>query len=127
VPAQFPEQRIYDGFPTRKDENIMYEFHSVDWGNRLKLIECLRDERLREFGTRLVYLEQPEVLPKALRTRLDTWRSERILESNADVPWMTVPKALAEVDRLMACTKELKGKRFLRELKRFIQDISQGI
>lgn len=124
VPAQFPEQRIYDGFPTRTDEKIMDEFHSVDWGDRLKLIESLREERLREFGTRLVYLEQPEALPKALRTRLDTWRSERILGTDPDVPWMTVPKALAEVDRLMACTKEPKKKRFLRDLEMFIHDIS---
>jgi exodeoxyribonuclease-1 len=124
-PPQFVEQRIYGGFATRDDEEMMQTFHSSGWDDRVELLRDLEDERARELGQRLVYLEQPEALPKSLRARLDAWLAERILNTDPEVPWMTVPKALAEVDRLIAGTRESEDREFLKDLKMFLSDLSR--
>jgi len=124
-PPQFVEQRIYDGFVTAADEEIMEKFHSSSWDERVKLLGALQDKRVLELGQRLVYLERPEALPKSLRARLDTWLAERILSKDPDVPWMTVPKALSEVGRLMAGTKEPDERKFLKDVKTFVEDLSR--
>ena len=122
-PSTFVEQRIYGRFATPDDEEIMQKFHSSSWDDRVELLRGLEDERARELGQRVVYLEQPEALPKSLRARLDAWLAERILNSDPEVPWMTVPKALAEVDRLIAGTKEPADRKFLKDVKMFLGDL----
>lgn len=122
-PSPYVEQRIYEGFPTDADQEIAEKFHSASWGESVKLLESVQDERVRELGQRLVYLEAPGALPKSLRARFDGWLAERIQSKDPDVPWMTVPKALSEVDRLMAGTKELEERKFLKDVRTFVGDL----
>jgi exodeoxyribonuclease-1 len=124
-PSEFVEQRIYEGFPTRADEEVMEEFHSSSWDEKARLLRELDDRRACELGERLIYLERPEVLAKPLRARLDAWVAEKILSDDPDVPWMTVPKALAEIDRLLSDTNEPEDRTFLRSVKTFVEDLSR--
>lgn len=126
-PSQFVEQRIYDGFLTPADEKIAEEFHSSSWVERVRLLGELHDERARELGERLVYLEGPEALPKAARKRLDVWRKERIVTNAAEVPWMTVPKALAEVEHLMAAPRGPQEKKALTDIRAFLIDMARTV
>jgi exodeoxyribonuclease-1 len=122
-PSQFVEQRIYDGFVSSGDEDVMRAFHSSNWDDRVGLVSDLEDKRSQELAQRLVYLEHPEALPQPMRSQLDAWFADRVLNSDPNVPWMTVPKALAEVDGLIAETQEPDEQRFLKDLKAFLGDL----
>ena len=54
---EFVEQRIYEGFPSNADNAIMQEFHAAPWAERPDIASRLHDDRLRELGERLIYLE----------------------------------------------------------------------
>ena len=48
-----PEQKIYQGFPSRSDSEIMNLFHESSWRVKWQLVNKFQDERLREFARRL--------------------------------------------------------------------------
>ena len=47
-----------------EDNKIMPEFHSVNWDKKLSVISKFKDERLKYFGKKLLYMEKPELLSK---------------------------------------------------------------
>ena len=90
------EQRIYDGFPSRADANLMERFHTAPWEERQRIVECLSDTRYRELGERLIYLERPDVLSANNKQRWDGWRKDRLTHPG-DVPWGTLTSVIAEI------------------------------
>ena len=59
------EESIYAKFTTDEDNKIMPEFHKADWDKKLSVISKFKDERLRYFGKKLLYIEKPEMLTKS--------------------------------------------------------------
>jgi exodeoxyribonuclease-1 len=99
-PSAYVEERMYDGFPTRSDELLMQRFHQVPWEQRGQILDQIGDERVRELGYRLIYIERPSALPDEKREGLDTWLSQR-LKPNIEVPWLSVAGASVEVEKLL--------------------------
>jgi exodeoxyribonuclease-1 len=98
-PSIYVEEQIYDRFPTRTDEFLMERFHKVPWESRAKLVEQMEDSRLRELGYRLIFLERPDVLPAEKQIEMALWQQTR-LKALSNVPWLTVPGALADAETL---------------------------
>jgi exodeoxyribonuclease-1 len=96
TPSRHAEERLYDGFPGPQDEARMVEFHDADWGDRLSIIQCFDDERLRFFGLRLLYFEARSVLPETLRLELECALSGRLVDDDAG--GLTLEQALREID-----------------------------
>lgn len=92
------EQKIYDGFVGQADEERMERFHRLPWKERIELVSAFEDPRLRELGRRLIYNERPDVLDDDLCRRYDSELAARILGSDEDVPWRTLPKALEQAE-----------------------------
>ncbi len=122
-PSPYVEQRIYDGFPSRDDEGLMEEFHARDWSKRAELIPRFEDERLKELSQRLIFCEQPDLLSKSQHAEVTRWAASRMLNADASVPWMTVPKALREVDDLLAAATGDEAQ-LLRDVKDFLFGIA---
>jgi len=93
------EQRIYVGFPSRADERRMESFHAQPWEERMEAVSQFEDDRLRELGERLIYIESPEVLPDETRQHHDAWLHDRF-HTDADVPWVTIGSAIEELAEL---------------------------
>jgi len=125
-PTPYVERKIYDGFPSHDDAEIMMHFHETNWENRLEHCKRLGDRRLREIARRLVYIEEPELLSDNVRTELDRWLADRLLTEDANVPWRTIPKALQETDDLL---RNAVGEErdLLVEVKAFLNDISDSL
>ena len=100
-PSAHVEERIYEGFPSRSGTALMEEFHARPWEARLEVVSRLEDDRLRELGERLIYIERPDVLLEEMRDRFDTWRRERFL-ADGKVPWVTIGSAFDELEELKA-------------------------
>jgi exodeoxyribonuclease-1 len=102
-PSEHVELQIYGkGWPSDEDVKLCRDFHASPWEHRLEIAMRLSDSRLRRLGRRLVYFERPDLLRGTDRDDFDAEVSKRIGGGEADFPWMTVPRALAELDQLMA-------------------------
>jgi exodeoxyribonuclease I len=100
APFIFVEQQIYDGFSRRPDEFLMQRFHQVSWEQRAGILEQIEDPRIRELGYRIIYAERPNCLSAVKRAALDAWHGCR-LQSNIEVPWLTIAAALDETKKLL--------------------------
>lgn len=105
------EQRIYEGFPSRADERRMTTFHDQPWEERMETVLQLEDDRLRELGERLIYIENPDVLPDEIRQRHDAWRHDRF-HADGDVPWVTIGSAIEELAELRSSGDGQNGSLF---------------
>jgi len=91
------EQSIYSGFPSRRDQKMMDDFHRAPWSERHALLSQFDDRRFQEFGERIIYSEFPEGLPPERLTALTAWHRERY-STDDNVPWLTLTKARAELE-----------------------------
>jgi exodeoxyribonuclease I len=80
----------------------MDKFHKLEWAERIPLIGQLADERLRSLGQRLVYVEAPDAMSETVRRDSDAAIARRLMAVEGSAPWLTIPKAIAEADDLLA-------------------------
>ena len=97
----YEEESIYTKFTTAEDNKIMPEFHNVGWENKLSIISKFKDERLKYFGKKLLYMEKPELLSKEDYSLIHKDIAKKLLSTNAE-KWNTIPRTYAEIDTLRA-------------------------
>lgn len=95
------EEQLYSGFFPDADQRLLEIFHNLDWAERIELVEKFEDPRLKLLGRQLIHAERPDVLDPASRLEHDREIARRIAHHNPDLPWLTLPKALFEVEELL--------------------------
>lgn len=100
--AEVVEARMYEGFPSRVDEGRMQAFHGATWPERAELVETFEDDRLRELGRRIVFLEQPDALKPERRRGLEVWLQNRLDGRDGVLAGRTLGDAMAELEELAA-------------------------
>lgn len=95
------EARIYESFTSDTDHAHMVRFHDTPWEGRQAILAQLVDVRMRELGDRLIHTERPDVLADDARSSHDRLIAQRVLAADGDVPWLTVHKAIEEVEDLL--------------------------
>jgi exodeoxyribonuclease-1 len=100
-PSPHVEKQIYDGFPEESDEKLMDEFHKTAWPKRYAIVQKFQDPRLKEIGTWLIHLERPDVLNKVVSREFDLATAKRLLGHGEDIPWLTLPQALKELEGML--------------------------
>lgn len=102
--AQYDEpatvwQRLYSGgfYPQSADKALFTAFHSSPPAGRFEIATSLSDPRARELAMWLLGSEWPDLIPNAIRSTYSEKRRERLMQDDAD--WMTVPKALQEIEQ----------------------------
>jgi exodeoxyribonuclease-1 len=107
--SEHVELQIYGkGWPSDEDIKLCRDFHASPWEHRLEIAMRLTDTRLRRLGRRLVYFERPDLLRDNDRDDFDAEVSRRVRGGECDFPWMTVPRALEELDHLMAAAPAMQ-------------------
>lgn len=99
-PSPYPEQRLYDGFPSKEDVGRAARWHELDWSARYAFGERhFQDDRLRAFSRRLVFEHAPETMtPEQLREGRE-WLQNRLTTTDP-VPWLTLPAAISRCAEL---------------------------
>ena len=97
----YEEESIYTKFTSTEDNKIMPEFHSVNWDKKLSVISKFKDERLKYFGKKLLYMEKPELLTKEDYNLIHKDIARKLLSTNNE-KWNTIPRTYAEIDTLRA-------------------------
>jgi exodeoxyribonuclease-1 len=96
------ERQLYDAFFPKDDETLMERFHVVPWDERPAIITAFKDRRLKRIGQRLIYLERSDLLPDMDRAQYDRAIATRICKDDVETSWLTLPRALADLDDLLA-------------------------
>jgi exonuclease I len=94
------QDQLYSGgfFPTADDRSLFDAFHQSEPAKKSEIIASFRDPRARELGTLLMGSEWPTAMsPGDREAYLDELQYRMLAE---DVPWMSIPKALAEIQSI---------------------------
>jgi len=93
-----PEETLYGGgFASESDNQIMKNFHSSTWVDKVKLIDKFSDDRFALFAKRIIYEERSEVLPESIIKEVKKIIAERIF-STEKKPWTTIPEFYKSID-----------------------------
>jgi exodeoxyribonuclease-1 len=83
--SSYVEGRIYDGaLPSLDDEHRMRDFHDTSWRDAYAIVQRFKDDRLRTFGLRLIYLGDRSVLPDDVRRVVETEMINRLMDDNPE-------------------------------------------
>ena len=118
-PSQHLEKRIYDGFTSWADKNLLEEFHEESWEDRIGLIERIQDRRLVEYANRLVYFERPDLLSDRASQEMSDWLAYRVLTDDEPVPWMSISKALLNLESELESADQDETE-FLERIREFL-------
>ena len=94
-----PEESIYLKFVDNKETPKMEKWHQSSWEEKFKLLEKFEDERLVDFGKKIIYQEAPQILPPDLYKNIKSEIARRILSKNKE-KWQTIGMAYNEIDIL---------------------------
>ncbi len=102
ITSEHVEEQLYDDFICNDDTPLMEQFHAVPWDKRASIASQFSDTRLKRIAQRLLHFETPDLLSPTKRIQLDKAIAYRLLGSGADARWMTLPKAIDDLDALIA-------------------------
>jgi len=122
------EESIYSGgFASDVDRNTMQEFHKADWKDRLLVADKFKDSRFNYFAKRLIYEENPSILPKDMYNEIHRAIAKQILSTNQE-KWNTIPKAYSELDTLRVKYEEENDQErlaMMNDLNLFLEEIEK--
>jgi exodeoxyribonuclease-1 len=98
-PSPYVEGRLHDEFPGPDDEVRMAEFHDVSWPDAFSISQRFEDERLRVFGSRLVYFESRSALAEGVRRDLERTLTDRLIDDNGG--GLTLSQALSATEEIL--------------------------
>ena len=77
------EESIYSGgFASDQDKSTMKEFHQVEWKDKLIVADKFKDSRFNYFAKRLIYEENPQILPQDMYNEIHRAIAKQILSTN---------------------------------------------
>ena len=121
----YAEESIYKKFTSKEDNAIMPTFHKADWKEKFLVLQKFKDERLRYFGKKILYEENPESLPKDEYDSIHKEVAARVLSTNKE-KWNTIPRTYSEIDTLRNKFKDDKEKiKKINEINLYIEELEK--
>ena len=122
-----PEESIYFKFVDNKETPKMEKWHQASWEDKFKLLDKFEDERLVDFGKKIIYQEAPQVLPESVIKEIRRGIAKRILSTNKE-KWTTCSDFYSECDHFRnEFEKEGNNEKlkFLNEINQFVENIQK--
>ena len=105
----------------------MEKWHQANWEDKFKLLDKFEDERLVDFGKKIIYQEAPQVLPLNVSKEIKRGIAKRILSTNKE-KWTTCSDFYTECDHFRnEFEKEGNAEKlkFLEEINQFVENIQK--
>jgi len=128
-----PEETIYSGgFESfNRDAPLFQKFHEADWGEKLKVLDKFKDDRLVGFGHQILYNEAPEILPKEIYNKIKRKIASRILSTNKE-KWTTIEdfhldwiNIYENDDKMFSFKNKDEKLKFLDGIKDYVDNLEQ--
>ena len=120
----YEDSLIAGGFPSSKDQNTMKEFQAVDgWKDKYKIVEKIEDSRFVYLGKRLIYQNDPEILPKKEYNEIHSDIAKKILNPE-ETKFTTIPMAEKLIDDIRA-EKRISDEKlnYMNEIDQYLKEM----
>ncbi len=97
---QHVEQRIYGGFYSAADKQVLEGFKTADWRDRARLVRQLDDPRLKQLGMRLIFTNAPEFTSQNYQSAARSTMRDRWLTNEQTTPWTTKAAVEQQLDEI---------------------------
>tara|TARA_Y100000741_G_scaffold238486_1_gene182553 strand:- start:3 stop:560 length:558 start_codon:yes stop_codon:yes gene_type:complete len=121
------EESLYN-FAPAEDNKILAGFHEVDWNKKLSYLQKFKDKRFHYFGKKLIYQEKPDLLSKEDFDEIHGTIVKRVLSTNDEKKWNTIPRTYKEIDDLRAKfekSKEIEKLKMLDEINAYVEELEK--
>ena len=105
----------------------MSKFHNADWDRKLSILSDFKDERLKYFGKKIIYMEKPELLEKSEYKIIHKETAKKLLSTNNE-KWNTIPRTYSEIDTLRAKFDKQEDKEklnILDEINAYVEELEK--
>ena len=123
----YEEETIYN-FPTTEDNKILPGFHKAAWDKKLPYLQKFKDKRFQYFGKKILYQEKPDLLSKEDYDEIHDTIVKRVLTTNDEKKWNTIPRTYKEIDDLRAKfekSKETDKLKMLEEINVYVEELEK--
>ncbi len=103
-------------------------FHEAAWDKKLAYLQKFKDKRFQYFGKKLLYQEKPGLLSKEDYDEIHGTIVKRVLTTNDEKKWNTIPRTYAEIDTLRAKfgkSKETEKLKMLEEINAYVEELEK--
>ena len=121
------EESIYTKFTSKKDTLLFPKWHEATWVEKLRMLDRFEDERLVDFGKKIIYQESPETLPIEMYKKIKREIASRILSDKKE-KWWTCKEFYYECDNLRekySNEEDDEKLKFLDEINDFVISIER--
>jgi exodeoxyribonuclease-1 len=125
-PSPHIEEKMYDGFPSAEDNELMERFHTTPWADRHKIVNSLVDERYQLLGEWIIFCESQESLPNDRRDYWEGYVADRLLGRGDACKALTLPDAIQQADDLIGSATGEKLTLLTEHRKRMV-DLAQTL
>ena len=116
--SKYTEEMIHQGFALQSDTALMAKFHTASVEDKVSICSRFSDTRYREMASRLMYAERPDQMERSERIKIEEQFRDRLLATEENLPWLTIPQAIKELAELRDEGKQLD---LLTEIEAFIE------
>ena len=123
----YEEESVYN-FPPPEDNKILNGFHEAEWDKKLVYLQKFKDKRLQYFGKKILYQEKPDLLSKEDYDEIHGTIVKRVLSTNDEKKWNTIPRTYKEIDDLRAKfekSKETNKLKMLEEINVYVEELEK--
>ena len=113
------EEKIFAGFYSHQDKELLQHFQTSSWAERLALLTGAQDDRIQQLGRRLVAFNARHLLDEKYQNVVQKYLADKWSANKPDVRWTTIASV-----RLQLIELEEDGfdKSLLNEMRAFYRN-----
>ena len=96
------EEKIFSGFYSYQDKELLQSFQSSTWSERLALLTEAQDNRIRQLGRRLVAFNASHLLEDKYQKIAQEYVAEKWSAIEPNVKWTTIASVTSQLAQLEA-------------------------
>ena len=113
------EEKIFAGFYSYQDKELLQKFQTSNWTGRLTLLGEVQDERIQQLGRRLVAFNAGHLLDDKYQNVMQEYLADKWSASEANVRWATIASVHEQLSEL---EKEGFDESLLEEMRIFYRN-----
>jgi exodeoxyribonuclease-1 len=94
------EEKIFSGFYSYQDKELLQSFQSSTWSERLALLTEAQDDRIRQLGRRLVAFNASHLLEDKYQKIAQEYVAEKWSAIEPNVKWTTIASVTSQLAQL---------------------------
>ena len=113
------EEKIFAGFYSHQDKELLQHFQTSSWAERLALLTGAQDDRIQQLGRRLVAFNARHLLDEKYQNVVQKYLADKWSANEPDVRWTTIASVRLQ---LIELAEDGFDKSLLNEMRVFYRN-----